>query len=78
MLNQDLLLVGLYTYLPPNRNELKKLLYTFSLNKSGDFVQIKNDKTVVLQLNSIVKKHKKIILEIPEILQDLLKESLNL
>jgi hypothetical protein len=75
-LNQDILLVGIYTYLAPLRNEVKTLTIETVKKPTGDFIWNKED--MVLVLNEIKKKHKRIELDIPKEFQNILKESFKL
>lgn len=75
-LNQDILLVGMYTYLAPLRNEVKTLTIETVKKPTGDFIWNKED--MILVLNEIKKKHKRIELDIPKEFQNILKESFKL
>jgi hypothetical protein len=77
-LNQELLLVSLYSLIPPLRNEPKTLEFTTQANQQkGNYVLFENDK-VFLDLRDIKKKHDPIKLDIPDILQKLLRDSYKL
>lgn len=79
-LNQDLVLLSLYTLIPPLRNELKKLEFTLTSQNEGDYIYLRaND--VILDLNEEKKRHFAITFnltnEAPE-LAKILKDSYNL
>jgi hypothetical protein len=76
-LNQDLLLISLYTLIPPLRAEIKTLKFTSSREDVGDWVYFYNN-DVYLELNEIKKRHDYIRLELPEHLANILKESYKL
>jgi len=80
-LNQDLLLLSLYTLIPPLRDEVKTLEFTFKKETKGDFIQFFNNGDVYLILNEIKKRHDPIEFNITELspqLADILKESYEL
>ena len=79
-LHQDLLLLSLYCLIPPNRNELKSLEFIDHLtNDDGNFVYIRPDGKVFLLLNTIVKKHDPIKIEIKsDKLANIIKQSYQL
>jgi hypothetical protein len=79
-LNQDLVLISLYSLIPPLRNEPKTLKFSNFFQEKGDWVLIK-PKEVYLDLNEIKKKHPAILFNLtndaPE-LASILKESYEL
>lgn len=75
-LNQDLLLISLYSLIPPLRNEPKFLEFTETEKNSGDWVLIEG-RNVSLDLNEIKKKHAPIKLSVPDTLRDILLDSFN-
>ena len=79
-LNQDLVLLSLYSLIPPLRNEVKLLEFTFTSKREGDYIYIKGD-NVVLDLNEEKKRHFAISFDLNEdapILAKILKDSYNL
>ena len=75
-LNQELLLVSLYSLIPPLRNEVKVLEFTKTKQKKGNYVYIKDDNTVTLDLIDEKKKHNSIELkDLPSTLQNILRAS---
>ena len=77
-LNQDLLLLSLYCLIPPLRNEPKQLSFTDEDHVEKDWIYMKLDGSVVLDLNTEKKKHKSIVLKLPEQLEKIIKESYRL
>jgi len=77
-LNQDLLLLSLYCLIPPLRNEPKQLSFTDEDHVEKDWIYMKLDGSVVLDLNTEKKKHKPIVLKLPEQLEKIIKESYRL
>ena len=80
-LNQDLLLLSLYTLIPPLRDEVKTLEFTFKKETKGDFIQFFNNGDVYLILNEIKKRHDPIEFNLTQLspqLADILKESYEL
>ena len=79
-LNQDLLLVSIYSLIPPLRQEPMTLKFSKALKREGDWVVIKPD-DVILDLNEIKKKHPSIMFHLakdaPE-LAAILRESYDL
>lgn len=59
-LNQDLVLVSLYSLIPPNRDEIKELYFTTTPKTDKDYIYFRNDGDVILLLNKIKKKHESI------------------
>ena len=59
-LNQDLVLVSLYSLIPPNRDEIKELYFTTTPKTDRDYIYFGNDGNVMLLLNKIKKKHESI------------------
>lgn len=55
-LNQDLVLVSLYSLIPPNRDEIKLLYFTTTPKTDGDYIYFRDD-DVLLLLNKMKKKH---------------------
>jgi hypothetical protein len=77
-LNQELLLVSLYSLIPPLRNEPKTLEFTTQPNQQeGNYVLFEND-DVFLDLRDVKKKHDPIKLDLPETLQKILRDSYKL
>lgn len=79
-LNQDLLLVSLYSLIPPNRDEIKELHFTTTPKTDKDYIYIKGDEVFML-LNKIKKRHDGIKINITEEskeLADILTESYKL
>lgn len=76
-LNQDLLLVGFYTYIPPLRNEPKVLKFSNEKKDKGDIVWFRTDKTYLI-LNEVKKRHNRIEIDLPKEFQELLEESYSL
>jgi len=80
-LNQDLLLVSLYSLIPIERDEMKELNFTTSLKTDDDYIYFNNEDEVILLLNKKKKKHGKYKLNIsnesPK-LAEILKESYKL
>ena len=77
-LNQDLLLLSLYTLIPPLRDEIKTLEFTFQKETKGDFIRFFDNGDVYLVLNEIKKRHDPIELNLTLIspqLAEILKES---
>jgi integrase len=66
----------MYSYLAPLRNEVKTLTIETVKKPTGDFIWNKED--MVLVLNEIKQKHKRIELDIPKEFQNILKESFKL
>ena len=81
-LNQDLLLVSLYSLIPPLRKEPMTLKFSNTIQQKGDWIVMKNqDNEVLMDLNEIKKKHPSILFnltnESPE-LAKILRESYEL
>lgn len=83
--NQDLLLISIYSLIPPNRKEITELIYITNIeddDKVNDFIYIdKDNNDVKFILNKMKKKHKGIIIDITKENQDLTNiiiESFNL
>jgi hypothetical protein len=79
-LNNDLLLISLYSLRPPLRNEVKHLEFTTTTKRKGDYIFFKNDE-VFLDLNEEKKRHDAILFNLSEEspkLAELLKESYKL
>jgi hypothetical protein len=77
-LNQDLLLLSLYCLIPPLRNEPKTLMFTDEDHVEKDWIYMKLDGSVVLDLNSEKKKHPPIVLDLPKELENIIKQSYQL
>ena len=79
-LNQDLLLVSLYSLIPPLRNEIKSLKFTNTVQRKEDWIYFRQGK-VYLDLNEEKKRHYEIWFNLsddaPE-LAKILKESYEL
>ena len=79
-LNQDLLLVSLYSLIPPLRNEIKTLKFTKTSQRKEDWVYFR-DNEVLLDLNEEKKRHDSIWFNLsddaPELAR-ILKESYEL
>lgn len=71
-LNQDLVLLSLYSLIPPLRNEIKKLKFTKTIQKTEDWVVIKPDE-VALDLNEEKKRHNAIYFNLTEDAPELAK-----
>jgi hypothetical protein len=79
-LNQDLLLVSLYSIGPILRDEVKTLEYTFIQEVEGNYIYFKDD-DLIMDLLDTKKRHKPIKINLTEQykeLSNLLKESYNL
>lgn len=77
-INQDLILLSLYTLIQPLRNEPKTLKFTDKEEDKGDWVYFMANGEVVLELNNIKKRHDYIKIPIGEHLSRLLKETYSL
>ena len=79
-LNQDLVLVSIYSLIPPLRQEPMTLKFSKALKREGDWVVVKSD-DVILDLNEIKKKHPSVMFHLakdaPE-LATILRESFEL
>ena len=78
--NQNLVLVSLYSLIPPNRDEIKELYFTTTEKNDVDYIYFKGDQVLML-LNKEKKKHEGIkynITEESEELANILKESYKL
>lgn len=70
VVNQDLLLISLYTLMPPVRNEIKDLLFTNTFpddNDDNNYIIILPNKTIHIYYGCIKKKHSKLIINDNEI-----------
>lgn len=80
-LNQELLLVSLYSLIPPLRNEVKTLKFNTSAQQEGDWIVLKPDGKVLMDLNEEKKRHESILFvlsdESPELAR-ILKQSYDL
>ena len=80
-LNQDLLLVSLYSLIPPLRNEVKTLKFSKHYHDREDWIVIDSDGDVMMTLNEEKKRHDAIKFNITEEspeLAKILKESFEL
>ena len=79
-LNQDLLLISLYSLIPPLRQEVMTLKFSKKLERKDNWIVIKPD-DVIMDLNEVKKKHNAIMFYIkkdaPE-LANILRESYEL
>ena len=79
-LNQDLLLISLYSLIPPLRQEIMTLKFSKKLERKDNWIVIKPD-DVIMDLNEVKKKHNAIMFYIkkdaPELAQ-ILRESYEL
>lgn len=76
-LNQDLLLLSLYSLIPPNRNEISELIIITDMrdnDKVNDFILITDDEIKII-LNKEKKKHKAIEIDITGELEEIIRES---
>jgi hypothetical protein len=76
-LNQDLLLLSLYSLIPPLRNEPKTLEFTDVVKNEGDYIRFDGDK-VILDLREVKKKHKPTMFELEGELKNIILESYNM
>lgn len=72
-LNQDLLLVSLYSLIPPLRNEVKTLKFSKTIKDRGDWVVFLDDGIVLLDLNEEKKRHDEITFNLTEEAPELAK-----
>ena len=56
-MNQDLLIISLYSLIPIMRDELKLLEFTNTKQKEGDFIYFNSTNNIILNLNNTKKKH---------------------
>lgn len=80
-LNQDLILISLYSLIPPLRNEIKTLKFTKEVKRREDWIVLKPDGEVFMDLNEEKKRHDAILFNLTEEsphLAKLLKESYEL
>ena len=79
-LNQDLLLISLYSLIPPLRQEIMTLKFSKKLERKDNWIVIKPD-DIIMDLNEIKKKHNAIMFHLqkdaPE-LAKILRESYEL
>jgi hypothetical protein len=59
-INNDLLLLSLYSLIPPLRNEVKHLDFTHTKKDDGDYIWFSTDGNVLLDLNLEKKRHEPI------------------
>ena len=80
-LNNDLLLLSMYSLIPPLRNEIKHLNFTIQRKRDNDYIWMDTDGEILLDLNLEKKRHKPIAFSIskdaPE-LANIIKDSYNL
>ena len=69
--NQDLLLASLYSLIPPLRGEIKGLKFTTTAHTSGDWLVMKPDGDVLMDLNEVKKRHSEITFNINKEAPDL-------
>ena len=78
--NQDLVLVSLYSLIPSLRRELFSLKFTKTDQEGAkdDYLYIKENGNIILQLNKVVKRHESITIDISKeskLLNDILLQS---
>ena len=71
-LHQDLLLVSLYSLIPPLRNEVKSLKFTTTVQREGDWVYFRRGE-VILDLNEEKKRHNSIYFNLSDDAPELAK-----
>ena len=79
--NQDLLLLSLYSLIPPLRNEIKTLEFTTTSKNQGDYIYFKQNGDVILLLNEEKKRHEAITYDLTKEapkLASILRESYDL
>ena len=59
-LNNDLLLLSLYSLIPPLRNEIKHLNFTIQRKRDNDYIWLDTDGEILLDLNLEKKRHEAI------------------
>lgn len=73
--NQDLLLISIYSLIPPNRKEITELIYITHIDdddKVNDFIYIdKDNNDVKFILNKMKKRHQAIVIDITKENKDL-------
>ena len=72
-LNNDLLLLSLYSLIPPLRNEVKHLKFTHSNKTDYDYIWLDNDGEVLLDLNLNKKRHDPIVFSLTKDAPELAK-----
>ena len=72
-LNQDLLLLSLYSLIPPLRNEIKTLKFTTFTQERGDWIAFRSDGRTLLDLNEEKKRHDGITFNLSEDAPELVK-----
>ena len=72
-LNQDLVLLSLYSLIPPLRNEVKTLKFSKTTKERGDWVVFKEDGRTLLDLNEEKKRHDGITFNLTEDAPQLVK-----
>ena len=72
-LNNDLLLLSLYTLIPPLRNEIKHLKFTHSNKNDYDYIWLDTDGEVLLDLNLDKKRHDPIVFNLTKDAPELAK-----
>ena len=78
--NQDLVLISLYTLIPTLRRELFSLKFSKTDQKGAkdDYLYIKENGNIILQLNKVVKRHESITIDVSKeskLLNDILLQS---
>lgn len=78
ILAQDLLLLSLYSLIPPLRGEVKSLEYadnpdTFWADRSGNLILFEDD-DIYLELHEVKKRHGYIKLDLPNDLKEIIRE----
>ena len=63
-LNNDLLLLSLYSLIPPLRNEIKHLNFTIQRKRDNDYIWLDTDGEILLDLNLEKKRHENITFSI--------------
>jgi hypothetical protein len=71
-LNQDLLLISLYSLTPPLQQEIMTLNFSRKLERKDNWIVIKTD-DVIMDLNEIKKKHDAIMFHLQKDAPELAK-----
>ena len=69
-LNQDLLLISLYSLIPPIRNEIKSLKFTRTVKRKEDWIYFRGD-AIFLDLNEDKKRHDSIYFNLTNVAPEL-------
>jgi hypothetical protein len=80
-LNNDLLLLSLYSLIPPLRNEIKHLNFTPQRKMDNDYIWLDTDGEILLDLNLEKKRHDPILFSITKdapALEKIIKDSYSL